>query len=264
MENQSLRPLKRLRDYDKTLPVLELYTAVQSEGSRQGYPTIVIRTSGCTHRCFFGEGGWCDSWYTSIHPEKGTYCFNDIVKMYDENPHIKEMMLTGGSPTMHSALVNELTHFAHERGIFITIETEGSHFLNTDYPIDLLSISPKFSNSIPVVGAITPNGSVADEKMIQTHNRLRLNKTAIKSSIEYHKDYHIKPVLDKDLTILNEVEEFLKELEIPDEKVWAMPAGDNREELVKSYPIVMNFVRDRGWRFTGRAHIMAFDMEREV
>jgi hypothetical protein len=23
--------------------------------------------------CYFGEGGWCDSWYTSIHPEKGTF-----------------------------------------------------------------------------------------------------------------------------------------------------------------------------------------------
>ena len=126
---------KRLRSYEKPLQVLELYTAVQSEGSRQRYPTIVVRTSGCTHRCFFGEGGWCDSWYTSIHPEKGTYCFNDIIKMYDDNPHIKEMMLTGGSPTMHPALVNELTHFANERGIFITIETEGSHFLETDYPI---------------------------------------------------------------------------------------------------------------------------------
>ena len=52
------------------------------------------------------------------------------------------MMLTGGSPTMHAALVNELTHFAHERDILITIETEGSHFLPTDYPINLLSISP--------------------------------------------------------------------------------------------------------------------------
>ncbi len=258
------KKLGRIKDYDKTLPVLELYTAVQSEGSRAGYPTIVVRTTGCTHRCFFGEGGWCDSFYTSIHPEKGTYCFNDIVKMYDENPHISEMMLTGGSPTMHGALVNELTHFANERGIFITIETEGSHFLPTDYPIDLLSISPKFSNSIPVIGTVTPNGSITDEKMVKTHNRLRLNKTAIKSSIEYHKDYHIKPVLDKDLSILNEVEEFLKELEIPNEKVWAMPAGDTREELIKSYPIVMDFVRDKGWRFTGRAHIMAFDTERCV
>jgi len=42
--------------------------------------------------------------------------------MYDERPDIKEMMLTGGSPTMHPNLVNELTHFAHERGIVITIE----------------------------------------------------------------------------------------------------------------------------------------------
>ena len=53
--------LKRIEDYNKVLPVLELYTAVQSEGSRQGYPTIVVRTTGCTHRCYFGEGGWCDS-----------------------------------------------------------------------------------------------------------------------------------------------------------------------------------------------------------
>ena len=108
--------LKRIEDYNKVLPILELYRCVQSEGSRFGRPTIAVRTTGCTHRCYFGEGGWCDSWYTSIHPEKGTFTFNDIIKIYDDNPHVKEMMLTGGSPTMHPALVNEITHFANERG----------------------------------------------------------------------------------------------------------------------------------------------------
>ena len=184
--------------------------------------------------------------------------------MYDENPHIKEMMLTGGSPTMHPALVNELTHLANERDIFITIETEGSHFLPTDFPINLLSISPKFSNSIPVLGVATPQGATTDQRMIDRHNKFRLNNEAIKQSINYHSDYHIKPVLDKELSMVEEVEEFLKDCEIPDDKVWAMPAGDSRESLKESYPIVMNFVRDRGWRFTGRAHIMAFDMERCV
>ena len=256
--------LKRIEDYNKNLPIVEVYTAVQSEGSRQGYPTIVVRTTGCTHRCYFGEGGWCDSWYTSIHPEKGQYCFQDIIDMYDENPHIKEMMLTGGSPTMHPKLVNELTHLAHERDIYITIETEGSHFLPTDYPINLLSISPKFSNSVPVLGVKTPQGNLTDERMIKKHNSKRLNTEAIKQSIEYHSDYHIKPVLDKDLSMVGEVEEFLKELNIPDHKVWAMPAGDDRESLMESYPEVMNFVRDRGWRFTGRSHIMAFNTERCV
>jgi 7-carboxy-7-deazaguanine synthase len=174
------------------------------------------------------------------------------------------MMLTGGSPTMHPKLVNELTHFANERDIFITIETEGSHFLATDYPINLLSISPKFSNSIPVMGVLTPQGAVTDQKMIDRHNKFRVHKENIKKSIEYHSDYHIKPVLDKDFSILDEVEEFIKDLEIPDEKIWAMPAGDTRESLFESYPKVMDFVRDRGWRFTGRAHIMAFNDQREV
>ena len=256
--------LGRIEDYNKNLPIVEVYTAVQSEGSRQGFPTIVIRTTGCTHRCYFGEGGWCDSWYTSIHPEKGKFNFNDIIKAYDDNPHISEMMLTGGSPTMHGKLVNELTHFANERDIFITIENEGSHFLPTDYPIDLLSISPKFSNSIPQLGVETPQGKIVDEKMIKQHNKFRLNKDAIKKSIEYHKDYHIKPVLDKDLRIYGEVYKFLEELEIPNEKVWCMPAGDDRESLMVSYPVVMEFVRDKGYRFTGRAHIMAFKTEREV
>ena len=48
---------KRIEDYGKVLPVLELYRAVQSEGSRFGRPTVVIRTTGCTHRCYFGEEG---------------------------------------------------------------------------------------------------------------------------------------------------------------------------------------------------------------
>ena len=60
------------------------------------------------------------------------------------------------------------------------------------------------------------------------------------------------------------VEEFIKECSIPNNKVWAMPAGDTREALMESYPVVMDFVRDRGWRFTGRAHIIAFDTKREV
>jgi len=256
--------LGRIEDYDKNLPIVEIYTAVQSEGSRAGYPTVVIRTTGCTHRCYFGEGGWCDSWYTSIHPEKGKFTFNDIIAMYDKNPHISEMMLTGGSPTMHKKLVNELTHLANERNIFITIETEGSHFLPTDFPIGLLSISPKFSNSVPVIGARTPQGNTVDQRMIDKHNSKRLNTEAIKKSIEYHNDYHIKPVLDKNLSMVSEVEEFIKELDIPDEKVWAMPAGDDRESLFESYGPVMNFVRDRGWRYTGRSHIMAFGTERCV
>jgi len=259
------KQLKRIPDYDKVLPIAEIYTAVQSEGSRAGYPTVVIRTTGCTHRCYFGEGGWCDSWYTSIHPDKGTYSFNDIIAAYDKNPHISEMMLTGGSPSMHGALVNELTHFANERNIFITMETEGSHFLSTDYPIGLLSISPKFSNSTPVLGVLTPKGDVTDEKMIKKHQKFQLNTPAIKASIAYHTDYHIKPVWGgSDYDQLKEITDYIDELEVDHNKVWFMPAGDSRASLQVSYPLVFDWVRDNGYRMTWRPHIIAFEDQREV
>tara|TARA_R110001606_G_scaffold372115_1_gene529133 strand:+ start:1072 stop:1845 length:774 start_codon:yes stop_codon:yes gene_type:complete len=255
---------KRIEDYNKILPVLEVYRCVQSEGSRFGRPTIAVRTTGCTHRCYFGDGGWCDSWYTSIHPEKGTFCFNDIVKIYDDNPQVKEMMLTGGSPTMHPALVNEITHFAKERGIIVTIETEGSAFVETDYPLDLLSISPKFSNSIPVIGAITPAGKVVDERMIKTHNKKRQNTTAIKQMISFHKDYHFKPVWDGTDENLKEIEDYRIELGIPKDKTYIMPAGDTRETLVKMYPLVFEMVAEHGYNMTGRDHIIAYDTDRGV
>ena len=256
--------LGRIEDYNKVLPIVELYTAVQSEGSRAGYPTVVIRTTGCTHRCYFGEGGWCDSWYTSIHPEKGTFCFNDIIKIYDENPHIKEMMLTGGSPTMHPKLVNELTHFAHERDILITIETEGSHFVPTDYPLGLISLSPKFGNSVPVLGAVTPQGAIVDQRMIDQHNKLRLNTIAIKQMMEFHTDYHYKPVWDGTDENLAIIEAYRVELNIPKDKTYIMPAGDTRETLIKMYPLVFDMCAEKGYNMTGRDHIIAFDTKRGV
>jgi 7-carboxy-7-deazaguanine synthase len=256
--------LGRIEDYNKTLPIVELYRCVQSEGSRFGRPTIAVRTTGCTHRCYFGEGGWCDSWYTSIHPEKGTFTFNDIIKIYDENPHIKEMMLTGGSPTMHPKLVNELTHFAHERNILITIETEGSHFLPTDYPLGLISLSPKFSNSVPVLGVTTPQGAIVDQKMIDQHNKFRLDPLVCRQMMDYHTDYHYKPVWDGTEKNLNQIEAFRLSLNIPKDKTYIMPAGDTREELIRMYPIVFDMCAEKGYNMTGRDHIIAFDTKRGV
>jgi len=255
---------KRIEDYNKVLPIVEVYRCVQSEGSRFGRPTIAVRTTGCTHRCWFGDGGWCDSWYTSIHPDKGTFTFNDIIAIYDKNPQIKEMMLTGGSPSMHFALVNEITHFAKERGILVTIETEGSHFLETDYPLNLISLSPKFSNSVPRVGITTPGGKIVDERSVKTHNRHRLHYENIEKTLNYHSDYHYKPVWDGTDEGLAEIEAFRVKMNIPKDKTFVMPAGDTRETLIEMYPVVFEMVAEKGYNMTGRDHIIAYDTERGV
>lgn len=243
--------------------ILELYAAVQSEGSRL-MPTIVVRTTGCTHRCYFGQGGWCDSWYTSIHPEKPKYGIQDVIKMYDDNPQIQEMMITGGSPTMHPQLLESLTEFAHERGIFTTIETEGSHFVQTTHPIDLISLSPKLSNSVPQIGITTPLGKVVDQKFIDQHNKFRLRIDVMREMIDYHKDYQLKPVWGGDQQTLLEIKQLIRQLDIPNNKVYLMPAGDGRDQLIKTYPIVMEKCIEEGWNFTGRPHIIAYGDKREV
>ena len=268
-------------DYNKIQPIIEGYVCIQTEGSRAGYPHFLVRTTGCTHRCWFGDGGWCDSWYSSITPEKGTWSLQAIKELFESRPDINHLMISGGSPTMHPELVDELVimfkelHGAtfgdmemvmDESASFITIETEGSHFVKTKYPIDLISLSPKFENSIPKLGVKLPNSDkVVNEKMIKQHNKFRLNHVAIEDMLNYHTNYHFKPVVDRnDIYVWDDIEEFRHKHNIPKNKTWVMPGGDTREALIPNYSYVMDECAKRGYNFTGRAHIISFDDLRGV
>jgi 7-carboxy-7-deazaguanine synthase len=255
-------------NYDKKIPVLEMYRAIQSEGSKNGMPHLIVRTTGCTHRCWFGEGGWCDSFYTSIHPEKGIYTLEDVKQFFENNKDVTHLMLTGGSPTMHAELCDEIIWlFKSLHGVdegIVTIETEGSHFIKTRDKIDLISLSPKFKNSIPKLGILTTLGKEVDQKMIDQHNKYRLKYDAIRQMINYHKDYQFKPVWDGTEENLKEIEDFRTEMNIPKNKTWIMPGGDNREKLIEMYPLVINMCTEKGYNFSGRDHIIAFGDKREV
>jgi len=242
-------------DPNKIQPIIEAYTAIQTEGSRTGYPHFLVRTTGCTHRCWFGEGGWCDSWYSSITPEKGTWTLKRIYQLFESRPDIDHLMISGGSPTMHPELINTLVSFFKEfhgkdyneethlytSNAYITIETEGSHFVKTTYPIDLISLSPKFTNSIPKLGVQLPNSpKLTDQKMIDQHEKFRMKYEEMKKMIDYHTDYHFKPVVDRnDPDIWEQIEDFRGRMNIPKNKTWVMPAGDTRESVVPNYKYVM-------------------------
>jgi 7-carboxy-7-deazaguanine synthase len=255
-------------DYTKNQPIIEVYRAIQTEASLAGKPHIIVRTTGCTHRCYFGEGGWCDSFYTSITPEKGKFTLNDIKQFFADNWDISHLMLTGGSPTMHPELCNEIINLfkaLHAKKGIITMETEGSHPLITDHRIDVISLSPKFSNSVPVLGTeILNTGKIVDQKFIDQHNKFRNRYDAIRQLLAYHKNYHFKPVWDGSEGILDEIEAFRKRFNIPKSKTWIMPAGDTREELIKMYPIVLDFCTENAYNFSGRDHIIAYQDARCV
>ena len=101
--------------------------------------------------------------------------------------------------------------------------------------------------------------------MIDQHNKFRMNHSVISEMLAYHKDYHFKPVVDKnDKNIWDLIEQFRNLHQIPKQKTWVMPAGDSREALLPNYSYVIDECVQRGYNFTGRPHIIAFDTQRGV
>ena len=82
--------------------------------------------------------------------------------------------------------------------------------------------------------------------------------------INFHTDYHLKPVWDGTDENLREIEMLRTLLNIPKDKTYIMPAGDTRDELIRMYPLVFDMCTEKGYNMTGRDHIIAFDTKRGV
>jgi len=248
-------------DYNKNQPLGEAYTCLQGEGKYIGIPHILLRVTGCRLRCQFANS-FCDTPYASWKPEKGKYTLNDIVKFYEDNPHIKYTMITGGGPTIHPELLKELCKIGKDYGHTITIETEGSEFVQTS--ADCISLSPKLSNSTPVPGTWMPfaNREVT-EKDKEQHEKWRRNYEAMWELIHNHPDYQLKPVISNEED-LKEVKDLQKSLNIPNDKVWLMPEGLVEEELNKRRRWLMELCTEQGYNFTDRLHIIAYGDKRGV
>lgn len=248
-------------DYNKVQPLGETYTCLQGEGKYIGIPHILIRVTGCRLRCQFSNS-FCDTPYASWKPEKGKFTLNDIVKFYEDNLHIKYTMITGGGPTIHPELLKELCKIGKDYGHTITIETEGSEFVQTVG--DNISLSPKLSNSTPIPGTWMPfTNREVTEKDKQQHEKWRCNYEAMEQLINNHPDYQLKPVISNEEDLV-EVKELQKILGVPNDKVWLMPEGLVEEELNKRRRWLMELCTEQGYNFTDRLHIIAYGDKRGV
>ena len=248
-------------DYNKTQPLGETYTCLQGEGKYMGIPHILIRVTGCRLRCQFSNS-FCDTPYASWKPEKGKFNIFDIIGVYDDNPQIKHTMITGGGPTIHPKLLQELCKIGKDYGHTITIETEGSEFVQTVG--DLISLSPKLSNSTPRPGTWMPfaNREVTESDK-KKHEKWRCNYEAMKQLIDNHTDYQLKPVIST-LAELGEVKDLQKILDIPNDKVWLMPEGLTEEQIKTRRVWLMELCTELGYNYAERLHIIAYGDRRGV
>src|SRR5438067_3838276 len=137
----------------RALRIAELFYSIQGEGSLAGVPSVFIRTSGCNLRC-----AWCDTPYTSWHPEGADLTLEQILEAVNAHP-ARHVVVTGGEPMIAPEII-ALTERLRELGLHITIETAGTVF--QPVACDLMSISPKLANSTP------------EERWAAQHERLRI------------------------------------------------------------------------------------------
>jgi 7-carboxy-7-deazaguanine synthase len=224
------------------MKIAEIFYSVQGEGSLLGVPSVFIRTSGCNLRC-----SWCDTPYTSWHPEGAEMTEAEILDRVRAT-NAPYAVLTGGEPLIALG-AKSLTQKLHDLGMHVTIETAGTIYIE-DLKCDLMSISPKLSNS-------TPEGPFRNQ-----HERLRIQpETLIALMANY--DYQLKFVIaeSKDL---EEVQALVVELRAERRKVILMPEGIDPDTLRQRSLWLVETAKETGFRFSPRLHVDLWGNRRGV
>lgn len=131
----------------------------------------------------------------------------------------------------------------------ITIETAGTLYLPV--ACDLMSISPKLSNSTPDAGQFS--------RWSWRHERTRRAPEVIRRLVEEY-PYQMKFVVDKP-SDCDEVEDYLSGFpEISRDRVMLMPQATEATELAAKAAWVRPYCRKHGLRYCGRHQINWFGL----
>jgi 7-carboxy-7-deazaguanine synthase len=226
------------------MKIAELFFSIQGEGRLAGVPSAFVRTSGCNLRC-----EWCDTDYTSWHPEGEPRTVAHILDQLAAFPS-KHAVVTGGEPMLVPEVV-DLCAGLRERSYHITIETAATVFRPA--VCDLASLSPKLSNSTP--------WQREGGRWAARHDRLRLRPDVIRAFMDWC-DYQLKFVIDRPEDVA-EVLTLLESLPAVDrDKVLLMPQGVTRPELDERGPWLADVCKQHGFRYCPRLQIELFGNRR--
>jgi 7-carboxy-7-deazaguanine synthase len=227
------------------MKIAEIFYSVQGEGTLVGVPSVFVRTSGCNLRCT-----WCDTPYTSWHPEGEELSVDEIAGRVS-GFHASHVVITGGEPMIAPEIIN-LTRRLRDAGLHITIETAGT--IHARLECDLMSISPKLSNSTP--------RQREDGRWAAQHDRLRYQPEVLKRLITDYA-YQLKFVVASP-TDLDEITAIRNELEVPSSNIVLMPEGTDREALREKGLWLAEICKTHSYRYSPRLHIDLWGDRRDV
>ncbi len=219
------------------MKIAEIFYSLQGEGSLIGVPSVFIRTSGCNLRC-----RWCDTPYTSWHPEGADMSLDAIVDQACSSG-ATYAVVTGGEPMIAPGII-ELTHRLRDSGFHITIETAGTVY--ADVACDLMSISPKLANS-------TPEGPFRSQ-----HERLRYNPEVLSKLMQQYL-YQLKFVV----AAPEDLEE-IRKYSADKRNIILMPEGTRPEVLKERSQWLAEICKRERYRYSPRLHVDLWGDKRGV
>ncbi len=199
---------------------------------------MFVRTTGCNLRCWF-----CDTPFTSFRPE-GVKA--DWVAVAKEvlGRRCEHVVVTGGEPLLQPDIVPLIRALRKER-LIVTVETAGTVYRPVE--VDLMSISPKLSNS----------STRQDPRWLERHERDR-NQPEVMNRLIAESPYQLKFVVDQP-SDLDEIVEYLTQFpDVSRDRVWLMPQGIQRTELAEKGVWLAPAAERLGYRFCPRRHIELF------
>ena len=136
----------------------------------------------------------------------------------------------------------------------ITIETAGIAFI-PDLACDLMSISPKLSNSAPTAEDRSQKTEIRRQKF------LRLDIAVLRELIDNYK-YQLKFVVDSQ-DDLPEIQETLEKIgNVDSENVMLMPQAATRDELLTKSRMVADMCKRTGFAFCQRLQVLLWNNQR--
>lgn len=160
-------------------------------------------------------------------------------------------VITGGEP-MILADVADLTRKIKTLAHHITIETAGTVY--QDVACDLMSISPKLSNSTPYD---RENGKFAAH-----HEQLRYQPEVLRRLIGAY-DYQLKFVIST-VADANEARDIVQQIGADPQRVLLMPEGTNRDVLAERAQWLVELCKDFRYRYCPRLHVEIWGNKRGV
>ena len=230
---------------------IEVFSTWQGEGPDAGKRMLLCRFKTCDRRCYY-----CDTIVKMRSSVESEYSIEQLQKVIDEEKC--GLMITGGEPTFESNIDDTIT-LVKELKVHgpINIETNGfgvKDLIGIFYDFGTIT---NFARNFP---SIILSPKIFTEEDLTFYKDI-INYVEVVNNTIIHFPYYKLVYTYNDVKINNYNDMFLQYLMEnskmePNRRVYLMPEGKTKEELIKTSPIVFDKCEEWKVNFSSREHII--------